>query len=203
MNHRIVTAVVALILFVFVGTALAFAWSVQVRVPTAVTPARPPLIPHPVDQATADCRKCHSEGTDTIPVTHRHFPNSSCRSCHGWEPIASVSHSMSMGDARCVLCHGDPSLDHGMPKDHLSFRDRRCGFCHVADKGKAEIEPKPAGESARAKPPIPHPVAGAFENCLQCHRANGKPSLPGNHEAFEQETCLWCHTLETSASVSP
>jgi len=200
-NHRIVAAVVGLIIVMLVGTALAFAWAVQAQVPAGLVHPSAAAIPHPVSGRTAECSACHA-GDLRMPPTHRYFTDRGCLSCHAWLPIGLVPHSVSMGDARCPPCHGDPDSDFGMPRDHLAFHEKRCSFCHDVDPAKASVEPRPAGESASAKPELTHPITGAFANCLYCHRIGSKPSLPRSHEAFTQATCVWCHIPSSNAATS-
>ena len=200
MNHKIVTAVVGLIIVLFVASAFGFAWAVQVRAPQTAGRADAALVPHPVNEDTKECVGCHVPSTDRIPPTHRYYTSETCLTCHDWRPLRSVPHAVSMGDARCVLCHGDPGQDLGMPRSHLLYTEKRCSFCHAPDPEKVAREPKPAGESLRVKPNLTHPVTDAFENCLYCHRVGGTPSLPESHVAFEQETCTWCHVAAPESS---
>lgn len=150
-------------------------------------------IPHPVDEATADCGRCHTIAGGALPVTHRQFPDSSCTACHDTQATPRIPHAAAgLGD-KCVLCHGDPSQELGMPASHLSFRVKRCTFCHVADP-KQTRQPAAAGESAKKAPDIGHPVKGAFTTCVYCHRVGGQPSMPASHEAFGEDTCRFvCH----------
>ena len=202
MNHKIVSAVVGLILVLFLALSLSFAWAVEARAPGSARLSGRVLIPHPVRGAPADCMRCHASGKTAVPLTHRHFTNDSCLACHNWRPVVLVPHSVSMGDQRCPLCHGDPAQDLGMPQDHLRFTDKNCTFCHNVDADKADVQPRPAGLSANVKPTLTHPVTGAFQNCLYCHRIGGRPSLPANHAAFGQDTCQWCHSVADASRES-
>jgi hypothetical protein len=203
MNHRIVTFVVGVIVFLLATTALAFAWSISARVPATLSQSPTTDTPHPVTGANADCIACHARDWK-MPVTHRYFTNDSCRSCHFAKPVVLVPHSVSMGNSRCPLCHGDPDSDFGMPRDHLAFKEKRCLFCHEGSAAHAFTAPRPAGPSSRTKPTLTHPVTGAFAHCLYCHRIGSNPSLPRSHEAFAQETCLWCHaTTSVAATGAP
>ena len=192
MTHKIVSIVVGLVLLLFVGAALAFAWSVSARAPEA---AREPAnaIPHPVDQTVADCGRCHTVSGDTLPVTHRDFSASSCVACHDARPAVRVPHAVAELEDKCVLCHGDPAQPLGMPASHLGLRVERCTFCHLPDP-RRDQQPAAAGESAKKAPGISHPVNGAFTTCLYCHRLEGEPVLPASHEAFGEDTCRFvCH----------
>jgi len=202
MTHRIVSTVVSIILAMFVVAALVFALAIQVRVPAAAGGANAMLIPHPVDGRAAMCPECHKVAGGSLPLTHRNYAGSRCMMCHGQKAIIEVPHSVAMGDGRCVLCHGDPDQDLGMPTDHLTFKDKRCLFCHRGDSRKAGVSARPAGESAAYKPPLKHPETGAFRTCTYCHRINGKPSMPTSHAAFVTEMCLWCHLTESQASAA-
>ena len=199
MNHRIVSAVVGLIIAMLVATAFAFAWSVQARVPASTAHTMRVTIPHPISARNDACTHCHFGGG--VPLTHRFFTNDACPSCHSQRPITLVPHSVSMSNDRCATCHGDPDSDYNMPSDHLTFREKRCLFCHDADGAKASTEPKAVGVAAEVLPKLTHPVTGAFEHCLYCHRVGSKPSLPRSHQAFAEETCSWCHVpASTDAS---
>jgi hypothetical protein len=193
MTHKIVSIVVGLVLLLFVGAALAFAWSVSARAPESAGGPAAPAIPHPVDQATASCGQCHAFTAGTLPVTHRDFASSSCEACHDAQPTKRVPHATAGLENKCALCHGDPSLPLGMPASHRTYRVQRCAFCHAPDP-KRSRQPAAAGVSAQIAPRIKHPVAGAFATCVNCHRAGGQPSLPASHEAFGEDTCRFvCH----------
>jgi hypothetical protein len=201
MNHRIVTAVVTTIIALLVATSLAFAWSIEARVAASKVVAVPVTIPHPVSPRNDACTGCHN-GTG-VPPTHRYFVNAACQSCHSSRVVTLVPHSISMGDARCPLCHGDPDSDLGIPRDHLAFHEQqRCLFCHDVDGAKASTEPTVAGVAARALPPLTHPLSGAFAHCLYCHRIGGTPVLPASHISFTEESCRWCHVRQ-SAETTP
>ena len=176
MNHRIVTLVVGLIIAILVAASFAFAWAVQARVPASAMLVTPMTIPHPIVGRTHDCTSCH-DGAG-VPLTHRHFSADTCQSCHPRSVAALVPHSVSMGDSRCPLCHGNPHSSHRVSRTSLAFKDTRCLLCHDGDSAKASIEPKPAGESARTRPTLTHPTSGAFTHCLYCHRIGSTPSLP-------------------------
>ena len=126
-------------------------------------------------------------------MTHRDFPTSSCEACHDALPTTRVPHAVTGLEDKCVLCHGDPSLPLGMPAAHLSYRVKRCAFCHAADP-RRNRQPAAAGVSAQKAPKIDHPVTGVFADCANCHRAGGQPSLPASHAAFGENTCRFvCH----------
>ena len=192
MTYRIVTRVVVLLVALLVATAIGFAGALDMRVPGSRTPAAA-VIPHPVTGDMADCERCHEISDDSYPVTHRYYEEASCQSCHPWRPVTLVPHSVAMGDERCVLCHGNPSHDLGMPRNHLDFEEQRCSICHAADERRAARNPRNAGDLRRSIPPITHPVEGAFERCLNCHRIGSDPSMPDGHEAYAEATCAWCH----------
>ena len=116
MTHKIVSVVVGLVLLLFVGAALAFAWSVSARAPERRrTGQAAPADPASGRPATASCGQCHSVAAGTLPVTHRDFPTSSCEACHDALPTTRVPHAAAGLEDQCVLCHGDPSLPLGMP----------------------------------------------------------------------------------------
>ena len=145
MTHKIVSIVVGLVLLLFVGAALAFAWSVSARAPERAGRQAAPAIPHPVDQATASCGQCHTVAAGTLPVTHRDFPTSSCEACHDALPTTRVPHAATGLEDKCVLCHGDPSLPLGMPAAHLSYR---VTALRLLPRRRPEAEP-PAGRRRR------------------------------------------------------
>ena len=146
-----------------------------------------------MDRQTADCGRCHSVSADTLPVTHRNFPTSSCEACHDTVPAPLVPHATAGLDERCVTCHGDPALELGMPASHLAYRVQRCAFCHAGNPKQIQ-QPPAAGVAALPAPEVTHPVSGAFATCLYCHRIGGKPSLPANHRSFNENTCRYvCH----------
>lgn len=202
MTHRIVSAVVALILALFVTAALLFAWAMELRVQAAAAQLPSMGVPHPVTGSGAKCERCHNERANTLPVTHRLFSKGDCVSCHPPLSVAAVPHTISMGNARCLLCHGDPSQDLGMPKSHLLPGYEGCAFCHAVSTQLADKQPRPAGESKKTKPDITHPVTGAFQNCLYCHRIGGEPAMPQSHRAFTEDTCTLCHRT-ASADATP
>lgn len=203
MTHRIVSVVVGLILALFVGAALIFALAIQVRVPASAGGASAILVPHPTDQRAAECPECHKVSGGSLPLTHRNYATGRCLMCHPQKVVIEVPHEVSMGNERCVLCHGDPDQDFGMPADHLAFTDKRCLFCHRGDTRKEWISAKPAGEMASVKPPITHPATGAFRTCTYCHRIGGKPSMPTSHASFTTSLCLLCHLTQSQASKVP
>ena len=201
MNHRIVSAVVGLIIVMLAGTAFAFAWSIQARVPASAAQTIWVTIPHPISARNDACTHCHFGAG--VPPTHRYFTNRACPSCHAPRPITLVPHSASMGNERCPICHGDPDSDYSMPSDHLAFQEKRCLFCHDADGAKASTEPTAVGVAAGVLPRLTHPVIGAFAHCLYCHRIGSKPSLPRSHAYFTEDTCGWCHTAASSSEATP
>ncbi len=202
MTHKIVSAVVGLILAFFVVAALLFAWAMEARVQSAAAQMPGMGVPHPVTGSGAKCSDCHNARENTVPVTHRNFAKTDCTSCHAPMNVIAVPHSVTMGDARCPLCHGDPAQDLGMPKTHLQRGYERCSFCHEVSPPMESKQPRPAGESKKAKPEITHPTTGAFANCLYCHRIGGEPPMPTSHRAFSGETCTWCHRPAASATSS-
>ena len=53
-------------------------------------------------------------------------------------------------------------------------------------------------EANSGAPPIPHGVSG-YEQCLNCHGAEGIKPEPPNHTTFDEDSCSSCHS---SATVS-
>ena len=192
MNHRIVSTVVTIIVALFAVAAGLFAW-----VAVVVTPANgaiyAPDNPHPPAPETDACLDCHTTAEGTIPVTHRHYAVETCGWCHRPSVRVLVPHSVSMGEARCVLCHGEPGRDLGMPEGHRRFDSDGCLLCHPVDERFANRRPAPAGLSLAYAMPTPHPAGGIFERCDYCHHVDPRSNLPENHRDFAVETCLDCH----------
>lgn len=196
MTHRVVSAVVGLILLLFVAAALAFAWSVAARAPepAARSQAGPAVVPHDVEGATADCSRCHKVSEQSLPLTHREFPLGTCANCHAARRPVAIPHTTSMGEDRCVLCHGQTGAPLGMPADHRAYSGLSCAFCHPQDERNATVQPPPAGESAKRAPATRHAVTGIFEDCLTCHEVGGRPPMPDSHLGFGADTCRFvCH----------
>ena len=61
MNHRIVSAVIGLVLLLFAGSAVLFGLGMAPH-PAAQTPAGTPPVPHETTGAYANCRDCHVPG---------------------------------------------------------------------------------------------------------------------------------------------
>ncbi len=195
MNHRIVKRVVVVILLAFIAMALLFALAIRARVPEGAVRHEPARIPHGIDGEAAECHDCHNVEDATLPLTHRYYPITQCRSCHSWRAVTMIPHSTALDDTRCLLCHGDPGQDLGMPEDHINSGYEDCSFCHAGNPDRAAVLPRPAGVSAKVKPNIPHGDEGAFATCTYCHRVDSEPSMPMNHRAFTEQTCDWCHAV--------
>lgn len=192
MNHRIVSAVVYLLLAVFVVVALLFAWVAEVRGPERAQAAAPD-IPHPPEQRDEDCRRCHIIAEGSLPVTHRAFTLSTCDECHDPSPRVLIPHSIAMGETGCPTCHGDPIRDFGVPENHLDYEPGQCMLCHPVDGDRVNDRPRPAGLARSNAPDVVHEVTGIFESCPKCHQMTGEFRLPDNHRWLEQSTCLQCH----------
>ncbi len=201
MNHRIVSAVVTVIVALFVLAGVLFAASLAAITPHNAVVASAPNDPHPTTRRTEDCRSCHRADEGTVPVTHRTYSNASCPVCHEKAVPVLVPHSIAMGDVRCPLCHSDPTHDHGIPADHLRYETDECLLCHPVDADDYMREPPAAGLSAIEANAIPHPVDAYFADCTDCHRAAARGSLPASHRMFAIETCLDCH--QVAESVKP
>ena len=83
MSHRIVSAVVGLVLLLFVGSASLFGLGMTPpRVSRAA--ARVPPLPHGATGSFASCRDCHAPGAAVppLPATHRTFLDEGCVTCH-------------------------------------------------------------------------------------------------------------------------
>ncbi|HET6351716.1 MAG TPA: hypothetical protein VFG89_06290 [Coriobacteriia bacterium] len=201
MNHRIVTAVVIVIVSLFALAAGLFAWSLQAVTPPHSVVGAAPADPHPPIRQTQDCLECHRVESGTMPVTHRTFTRATCSKCHAASVPVLVPHSVSMGDIRCPECHSDPNRDHGMPRNHLRYTSGQCLLCHPLDSDNYAKTPGPAGLAAESAGTIPHPTNRYFFDCTYCHQVGLRDSLPANHRDFAAETCLDCHRV--AAGVVP
>lgn len=192
MNHRIVSTVVTIIVALFAVAAGLFAWvAVSVTPPNGVVHV--PDDPHPPAPETEACLQCHTVDDGTIPVTHRNYQVETCGWCHRPSIRVLVPHTVAMGEERCVLCHGEPGRDLGMPEGHLRFESDGCLLCHPVDERFSHRRPAPAGLSLAYAQPAPHPVDGIFERCDYCHHVEPRANLPENHRDFAVETCTDCH----------
>lgn len=192
MHHRIVSTVVALIVALFTFASVLFAWATATLAPLP----EPPFIPenpHAPLRRTQPCLECHNTDLGTIPITHRRFDVHTCDSCHRQAPRLLVPHSVTMGDERCLFCHGEPTRDLGIPESHLRYETRECLICHPVDGRYYDRQPAPAGLFRRPANPIPHPRDGIFEDCFYCHQIGEPDTLPVNHRRFGLDTCTECH----------
>ncbi|HET6497979.1 MAG TPA: hypothetical protein VFH17_02860, partial [Coriobacteriia bacterium] len=190
MNHRIVSNVVMLLMLLLAVATGLFAVAASARSEDAGDPAPVPDNPHPDLRQTRACLDCHTVTGGTIPVTHRAYALETCGTCHPRAPRVLVPHAITMGDARCLLCHGDPARDLGIPAGHLEYETRECLLCHPVDPARYDVAPPPAGISRSPAQDIPHPLGGFFEDCLFCHQIGGESgTLPDNHRRFEVQTC--------------
>jgi hypothetical protein len=83
MNHRIVSAVIGLVLLLFAGAALLFGLGMTPHRAAQTSPAAPP-VPHETTGPYANCAECHAPGKAAVatPTTHRTFREGSCLTCH-------------------------------------------------------------------------------------------------------------------------
>lgn len=193
MNHRIVSAAVWILIALFLGVALLFAWVADVRAPERSALAAAPDIPHPPEQRDRNCRECHTIARDSLPATHREFALHTCDQCHRQSPRVLIPHSIAMGETGCPTCHGDPRRDFGVPESHLAYGPGQCLLCHPIDGARVNDRPEPAGLSRSTAPDVAHDVEGVFSECPDCHEFTGKFALPDNHRWLERSTCLQCH----------
>ena len=175
MTHKIVSAVVGLVLVVLIAAACAFAWAVSAKVPvTAGSPAAAAAIPHGVTGDKADCVSCHPVAK--LPASHADFNVGDCRSCHGQAGKVGIPHPVDQRTADCGRCH-TVSAD-TLPVTHRNFPTSSCEACH--DTVFATM--------------VPHATAGLEERCVTCH---GDPALelgmPASHLAFRVQRCAFCH----------
>lgn len=199
MNHRIVSALVMVIVTLFAVAATVFAWTASSVAPlTGAVYA--PGNPHPPARRTESCMDCHSVTQGTIPATHRNFSLETCESCHQAIDPVRVPHSVAMGDSRCPLCHGEPARDFGMPFGHLQYETEECLLCHPVSTDNYDKEPEPAGLSKSSADSVPHVLDGVFEDCDYCHHVELKSTLPENHKDFALDTCAECHGVDDSSA---
>ena len=175
MTHRVVSAVVGLVVVALILAACAFAWAVSAKVPvTAGSPAAAPAIPHGVTGDKADCVKCHEIAK--LPASHADFTVGDCRSCHGQAGKVGIPHPVDQETADCGKCHS-VSAD-TLPVTHRNFPTSSCEACHDT------------------VPPavVPHATAGLEERCVTCH---GDPALklgmPADHLTYRVQRCAFCH----------
>ncbi len=199
MNHRVVSTVVVIIVSLFVVAAGLFAWAATAVTPSQYHATASPDNPHPPMRQTDRCLTCHTVARATLPVTHRYYDVGSCASCHHPAVPVLVPHSVAMGDARCPLCHGDPSRDLGVPTSHLRYETDECLLCHPVDADHYAKKPAPAGLSLSPAASIPHATDGIFEDCTYCHQFGPKHPLPRSHKDFALEVCQDCHKAGVSA----
>ena len=185
MTHKIVSAVVGLVLVVLIAAACTFAWAVSARAPvTAGAPAAAPAIPHGVTGDKADCVKCH--GTSKLPASHTDFDVGDCRSCHGEPGRAGIPHPVDRQTAACGRCHSASAGT--LPVTHRNFPVSSCEACHDT------------------QPPtnVPHATAGLEERCMTCH---GDPAqrlgMPASHLTFRVQRCSFCHRAEPNQIQQP
>ncbi|MBI4186516.1 MAG: cytochrome c3 family protein [Chloroflexi bacterium] len=55
-----------------------------------------------------------------------------------------------------------------------------------------------AAQAAPGAPQVPHGVAGQ-EKCLTCHGSQGVRPVPSGHAAFDEKSCLGCHSPSAAA----
>ncbi len=83
MNHRIVSAVIGLVLVLFAGSAVLFGLGMTPHA-AAPTPLGARPASHETTGAYASCRDCHAPGgaAPALPPTHRSFGDGTCLDCH-------------------------------------------------------------------------------------------------------------------------
>jgi len=194
-HHRIVSTVVVIIVALFAIASLAFTWTASVVSPPTDRAGHAPDNPHPPARRTDACLECHTVEQDMLPVTHRFYAEESCEACHRPAVRVLVPHTITMGDARCPLCHGEPGRDLGIPESHLRFETDQCLLCHQVDTRFHNREPGPAGLSLAYAADIPHTISGIFQRCSDCHFVEPKSTLPENHRDFIDRTCRDCHAF--------
>ena len=184
MTHKIVSAVVGLVLVVLIAAACAFAWAVSAKTPVrAGSPAAAPAIPHGVTGDKTDCVKCHEIAK--LPPSHADFNVGDCRSCHGQAGMVGIPHPVDRQTAVCDTCHS-VSAD-TLPVTHATSPRRAA---RPADAVQATV--------------VPHATAGLEERCVTCH---GDPALqlgmPASHLTFRVQRCSFCHTAKPNQVQQP
>lgn len=184
MTHKIVSAVVGLIVALFVIAALLFAWSVSARAPEPKGP-RAPGIPHSISGGHARCSSCHRP--DGLPSSHAGYQSDTCLSCHQTEGPPAVPHAVAGTTADCARCH--QSGPGSLPLTHRRFPAGTCAGCHQQQR---------AGT-------IPHGVSMGETRCVLCHGESTAPlSMPVSHRAFAEISCTFCHQPgDARASLQP
>jgi len=102
------------------------------------------------------------------------------------------------GQERCFACHGGTGAS-PVPADHEGRPVESCLICHelkpVAKPAvPASAKPgEPEAQQASGPRPVPHPMTGPYENCLDCHGIGKLKPFPENHSAYPVTSCAACH----------
>jgi nitrate reductase (cytochrome), electron transfer subunit len=130
-------------------------------------PGAPPVIPHPVADATAPaCLACHRTGArlgKLVAPAIPHEPYASCTQCH----VSAVA----------PLAPEDPA--------HAAAYASRFEPLPAPREGTRAWEGAP--------PTIPH-ATQMRSNCLACHGPGGRAGLRSTHP--QRASCLQCHAVD-------
>lgn len=118
--------------------------------------------------------------------------------------IPSIAHPVNEANSACKTCH--VVGEGGMPASHNTYGENTCLTCHVvaspeelaAIEAARAAEAAQSGEQGQAPAPgaaaaIPHPVGGAYANCVGCHAIGSNRGMPENHASYTNEMCVNCH----------
>lgn len=97
--------------------------------------------------------------------------------------IPPIGHPVGAEMDNCQKCH--VAGQGQMPASHFTYKAGTCQSCHKLGA---------PGVLRQQLPPLPHPVAGAYANCVACHATGGKLNMPDNHNGFATSLCLNCHS---------
>ena len=145
-----------------------------------------PAIGHPLAGWTA-CLTCHTnEKLGRAAPGHTGIAESECTSCHKEAkegPAITQAHANL--NKPCLDCHG--SVAH-LPTSMVGRNQDECWLCH---------KPNPS------PPPIkPHPDPKNL-TCRSCHQSTDAGALPIDHALRGDDTCVLCHDVGATSSVSP
>jgi nitrate reductase (cytochrome), electron transfer subunit len=139
-------------------------------------PGAPPVIPHPVSEATAPgCLACHATGVRLGTLVGPALPH---------EPYAS-----------CMQCH--------VPAVAPLGPEEPAHATAYASRFEPLIAPREGQRAWQGAPPtIPHSTS-MRSNCRACHGPGGRAGLRSTHP--QRASCLQCHALDAARDqrVSP
>ena len=181
----------------FVAAALVFAWR-SPRVAPRTGAAAGSRTVSPREDGAVYCARCHRRRRRApLPVTHRDSPRALHRRAMTCGARDAVPHTVSMGEERCVLCHGDPALKLGMPASTSPSEIRRCTFCHQqADRREDGAAAATRASRRWRRPPFDAPSRRRLRELSAPATAVGRRALACRPAMARSagETCrLVCH----------